>query len=69
VREFWWRVQDVIMERKKKKKQPVSDIPVNLPGQLLFRDMYFGAQAALGYSFAQEAGNKDLPVRGLASSL
>jgi cryptochrome len=57
VREFWWRVQDVIMERKKK-KQHVSDIPVNLPGQLLFRDMYFGAQAALGYSFAQEEGNK-----------
>ena len=57
VREFWWRVQDVIVERKKK-KQHVSDIPVNLPGQLLFRDMYFGAQAALGYSFAQEPGNK-----------
>jgi cryptochrome len=57
VREFWWRVQDVIAERKKM-KQHVSDIPVNLPGQLLFRDMYFGAQAALGYAFAQEPGNK-----------
>jgi cryptochrome len=42
VRGFWWRVQDVIAERKKK-KQHVSDIPVNLPCQLLFRDMYFGA--------------------------
>jgi len=57
VREFWRRVQDVIAERKKKKR-PISNIPVNLPGQLLFRDMYFGAQAALGYSFAQEPGNK-----------
>lgn len=57
VREFWWRVQGVITERKKK-KQHVSDIPVNLPGQLLFRDMYFAAQAALGYAFAQEPGNK-----------
>jgi cryptochrome len=57
VREFWWRVQDMIAERKKGKKH-VSEIPVNLPSQLLFRDMYFGAQAALGHSFAQEPGNK-----------
>ena len=57
VREFWWTVQGVMADRKRK-KQHVSDMPVNLPGQLLFRDMYFGAQAALGYSFAQEPGNK-----------
>jgi cryptochrome len=57
VREFWWRVQEVIAERKKK-KQHVSDIPVNLPGPLLFRDMYFGAHAVLGDFFAQEARNK-----------
>ncbi len=57
VRQYWWKVQEVIAQRKKDKK-PVSDIPVNLPGQLLFRDMYFGAQAALGYSFAQEPRNK-----------
>jgi cryptochrome len=57
VRGFWWRVQEVIAKRKKK-KQHVSDIPINLPGQLLFRDMYFGAQAVLGDSFAQEPRNK-----------
>ena len=57
VRKFWWDVQAVIEKRKKAKKH-VSEIPVNLPGQLLFRDMYFGAQAALGWSYAQEEGNK-----------
>lgn len=31
--------------------------PTNLIGQLLFRDMYFGAQAPLGYSYAQTHGN------------
>ena len=41
---------------RRKGKQP-STIPTNLLGQLLFRDMYFGAQAALGYSFAQTVGN------------
>ena len=56
VRELWWRVDSVLQKRKKAKKH-VSEMPVNLPGQLLFRDMYFGAQAALGYSFAQCAGN------------
>jgi cryptochrome len=38
-------------------KGKASTIPTNLIGQLLFRDMYFAAQASLGYSFAQTAGN------------
>jgi cryptochrome len=41
-------------ERKGKK---ASTMPTNLLGQLLFREMYFGAQAALGYAFAQTVGN------------
>ncbi|RYF85751.1 MAG: hypothetical protein EOO00_13875, partial [Chitinophagaceae bacterium] len=32
-------------------------IPTSLTGQLLFRDMYFGAQAALGYAFGQTYNN------------
>lgn len=57
IRLFYWRVHEIYQKRKKDKK-PNSSIPENLHGQLLFRDMYFGAQAALGHSFAQEAGNK-----------
>lgn len=54
VREFYWRAHDVIASFKAKK---ATTIPTNLLGQLLFRDMYFGAQAALGYSFAQTRNN------------
>ena len=53
VREFYWRSKDVIDKYKKK----ASTIPTNLVGQLLFREMYFGAQAALGYKFAQTVRN------------
>ncbi|KAJ4361001.1 uncharacterized protein N0V89_001570 [Didymosphaeria variabile] len=52
-REFYWRVQDVVSEYKGKASQP----PTSLTGQLLFRDMYFGAQAALGYTFGQTYNN------------
>ncbi|KAH9873354.1 hypothetical protein J1614_005752 [Plenodomus biglobosus] len=52
-REFYWRVQDVVDKFKGKASQP----PASLTGQLLFRDMYFGAQAALGYSFGQTYNN------------
>jgi cryptochrome len=45
IREFYWRVQDVVDKYKSKASSP----PVSLTGQLLFRDMYFGAQAALGH--------------------
>lgn len=53
VREFYWRVQDVVDSYSGKASQP----PVSLTGQILFRDMYFGAQAALGYSFGQTLYN------------
>ncbi|KAH7082322.1 FAD binding domain of DNA photolyase-domain-containing protein [Paraphoma chrysanthemicola] len=52
-REFYWRVQDVVTKYKGKASQP----PTSLTGQLLFRDMYFGAQAALGYAFGQTYNN------------
>lgn len=53
VREFYWRVQDVVDHFSGRASQP----PVSLTGQLLFRDMYFGAQAALGHSFGQTLYN------------
>ncbi|PBP28602.1 cryptochrome-2 [Diplocarpon rosae] len=53
IREFYWRVQDVVDSFKGKASQP----PVSLTGQLLFRDMYFGAQAELGYLFGQTMYN------------
>ncbi len=52
-REFFWRVQDVVDRYGKRASQP----PTSLTGQLLFRDMYFGAQAPLGYAFGQAYGN------------
>lgn len=54
VRLFYWRVMEVLKDYPKAKQ---STIPTNLIGQLLFRDMYFGAQAALGHSFDQTHGN------------
>jgi len=56
VRKFWWDVQDV-MEKRKKAKKPNASIPTNIPGQLLFRDMYFAAQAAIGETFCRTYGN------------
>ncbi|ODA79654.1 hypothetical protein RJ55_05248 [Drechmeria coniospora] len=53
VREFYWRVQDVVDSYPGKASSP----PTSLTGQLLFRDMYFAAQAALGSVFAQTARN------------
>ena len=55
VRLLYWRVQEVITRAENRSK--ASTIPTNLIGQLLFRDMYFAAQAALGYSFAQTHNN------------
>lgn len=52
-RDFYWRVQDVVDAYGKSASSP----PVSLTGQLLFRDMYFGAQAALGRKFSQTLGN------------
>ncbi|KAJ5724461.1 DNA photolyase [Penicillium malachiteum] len=56
VRKFWWDVQHVL-EKRKGAKKPTSSVPTNLPGQLLFRDMYFAAQAAVGPAFATTRGN------------
>ncbi len=50
---FYWRAQDVVTNYAGKASQP----PTSLTGQLLFRDMYFGAQASLGYKFGQSYGN------------
>lgn len=52
-REFLWRVQDVVDNFKGNASQP----PMSLTGQLLFRDMYFAAQAKLGWKFSQTVGN------------
>ncbi|KAG6148208.1 hypothetical protein E4U37_007550 [Claviceps purpurea] len=54
VREFYWRVQDVVTAHGKGASMP----PVSLTGQLIFRDMYFAAQAAIGPHFHQTAGNQ-----------
>ena len=53
VREFYWRAQDVVDSFKGTASKP----PTSLTGQLLFRDMYFAAQAKLGWAFAQTTNN------------
>ncbi|KAF2161709.1 hypothetical protein M409DRAFT_69523 [Zasmidium cellare ATCC 36951] len=55
-RYFYHKVQDIV-DKRKKEKQSVSKMPESLNGQLAFRDMYFSAQAALGWSFAQTYNN------------
>jgi cryptochrome len=57
VRQFWWDVQGVLAKRRKENK-PNSSVPTSLEGQLLFRDMYFAAQAALGHEFGRTHGNR-----------
>jgi cryptochrome len=53
VREFYWRVQDVVNAYGNGASTP----PESLTGQLFFRDMYFAAQAAIGPAFQQAAHN------------
>ena len=53
VRLFYWRVQEVVDSYGKGSSSP----PASLTGQLLFRDMYFAAQAALGSVFNQTMKN------------
>lgn len=63
--QFYHKVQDVVDKRKKANKA-VSTPPESLVGQLIFRDMYMAAQAALGYSFAQTCeypNGHEAPVR------
>jgi len=55
-RYFYHKVLEIV-EKRRKAKQSVSDPPTSLTGQLLFRDMYFAAQASLGYSFGQTYNN------------
>ncbi|KAI1505507.1 DNA photolyase [Biscogniauxia marginata] len=50
---FYWRVQEVVEKYGKGASTP----PESLTGQLLFRDMYFAAQAAIGAPFPQTLGN------------
>ncbi|KAH6888634.1 FAD binding domain of DNA photolyase-domain-containing protein [Thelonectria olida] len=53
VRQFYWGVKDVVDAFGKGASTP----PESLTGQLLFRDMYFAAQAALGQGFNQTYKN------------
>ena len=55
-RTFFWDTVNVIEKRQRAGKH-VSKQPVNIPGQLLFRDMYFAAHAAVGVQFGQTVGN------------
>jgi cryptochrome len=57
--EMYWRVNDVI-EKFRKKGKRVTEPPTSLLGQLLFREMYFGAQEALGGVFGQMLGNHNV---------
>ncbi|QIW94891.1 hypothetical protein AMS68_000409 [Peltaster fructicola] len=59
VRYFYHRTLDVV-ERRKKEKKSITEPPTSLTGQLLFRDMYFAAQAAApnsGFAFGQTYDN------------
>lgn len=47
---FYWRAQDLVEKYGKKASTP----PESLTGQLLFRDMYFAAQAAIGAPFSEK---------------
>ncbi|KAK5682262.1 hypothetical protein LTS10_005388 [Elasticomyces elasticus] len=55
-RYFYHRVEDIVSKRRFEKKA-TSSPPVSLTGQLLFRDMYFAAQCAIGYPFGQTYNN------------
>jgi cryptochrome len=55
-RYLYHRTLDIV-EKRRKEKKPVSVPPMSMTGQLHFRDMYFAAQAALGWSFGQTYNN------------
>jgi cryptochrome len=50
---FYWRAREVVEKYGKGASTP----PESLTGQLLFRDMYFAAQAAIGSSYLQTLNN------------
>lgn len=53
VRLFYHRAEEAVKKHKGGSSQP----PESLTGQLLFRDMYFAAQAALGHAMTQTGYN------------
>ena len=55
-RYFYYEVER-ILEKRRKQRKTVSTPPTSLQGQLLFRDMYFAAQAAQGPVFSQTYNN------------
>lgn len=55
-RYLYHRTLDIV-EKRRKEKKPVSEPPMSMTGQLHFRDMYFAAQAVLGWSFGQTYNN------------
>ncbi len=57
VRLFYWRAQESVEAYTKRGKKDASGPPESLTGQLLFRDMYFAARAAVGAQFTQTAHN------------
>ncbi len=57
VRQLYWAAQDAVVAYSKRGKKDASSPPESLTGQLLFRDMYFAAQAATGAPFSQTAHN------------
>ncbi|KAI1156050.1 DNA photolyase [Nemania diffusa] len=50
---FYWRAREVVEKYGKGASAP----PESLTGQLLFRDMYFAAQAAIGSPYTQTLNN------------
>ncbi|KAI2612418.1 Cryptochrome/photolyase FAD-binding domain-containing protein [Hypoxylon fragiforme] len=53
---FYWRAQDVVEKYGKGASSP----PESLTGQLLFRDMYFAAQAAIGSPFVGSDASENI---------
>lgn len=54
---FYHHAQEAVDAYNKKGKGKASAPPESLTGQLLFRDMYFACQAALGHAMMQTAYN------------
>ncbi|KAI1323157.1 DNA photolyase [Xylariaceae sp. FL0255] len=68
---FYWRAREAVEKYGKGASTP----PESLTGQLLFRDMYFAAQAAIGPGFGETTGNQyvrfipwHLPTKHLKAS-
>jgi len=54
---FYHRAEEAVQKYTKQGKKDASSPPESLTGQLLFRDMYFAAQAAIGAAFSQDVHN------------